>query len=174
MDNAAAPLADLLREKLKDFLDGDITVAFGEPVATVSRSSWDVVSKKLKEDPDLTFDYLRNLTAVDWITHFEMVYNLYSFNHNYQAVIKSKVSKEFPVIASAANVWHAADWHEREVYDLFGIEFIGHPDLRRILLPEDWEGHPLRKDYPIQGPLKERPVRWDDMFEKYRKEMKGV
>jgi len=168
LDNSST-LIDLLRAKISSYLEGEPSILFDNVVISVSRSTLPEVAKILSTDPELAFDYLRNLTAVDYITFFEMVYVLYSFAHDFRLVLKTKVSKEYPVVTTVSNLWNAANWHEREVYDLFGIEFIGHPNLTRILLPDDWEGHPLRKDYPIQGPMKETPVRWDDLAEKYRK-----
>lgn len=101
----------------------------------------------LKESPELKFDYLMSLTAVDWPDRFEVVYHLYSIVHKHYVTLKVRADKESPVVPSVTSVWRAADWQEREVYDMFGIEFEGHPDLRRILLESDWEGFPLRKDY---------------------------
>ena len=101
----------------------------------------------LKENPELKFDYLMSLTAVDWPDRFEVVYHLYSIAHKHYVTLKVRADKKSPVVPSVTSVWRAADWQEREVYDMFGIEFEGHPDLRRILLESDWEGFPLRKDY---------------------------
>jgi NADH-quinone oxidoreductase subunit C len=102
------------------------------------------------------FDMLTDLTAVDYLNQgmperFAVVYNLYSLQANARARVKAFVPEGDPVIDSAASLWKAAPWAEREVYDLFGIRFRGHPDLKRILLPEGYEGHPLRKDYPLTG-----------------------
>ena len=97
---------------------------------------------------------LSNLTAVDWYPsepRFEVVYHLLCHERKTRLRLKCKISGDAPEIASAAPVWSSADWCEREVFDLFGIRFNGHPDLRRILLPDGWEGHPLRKDYPVTG-----------------------
>ena len=104
----------------------------------------------LKENPELNFDYLTSLSAVDLADRFDVVYHLYSISHKHHVTLKVKVEKENPVISSVTSVWKAADWQEREVYDMFGIEFEGHPDLRRILLEPDWKGFPLRKDYTDQ------------------------
>jgi NADH-quinone oxidoreductase subunit C len=98
------------------------------------------------------FDYLVDLTAVDWpkrTERFDLVYILYSFARNERVRVKAFVSEGYRP-ATATRVHSTANWLEREVFDMFGIEFAGHPDLRRILLPEDWQGHPLRKDYPIR------------------------
>ena len=126
----------------------------------------------LKEDPEIRAEYLRNLTAVDWKDHFEVVYHLTNLETLLPLEVSCVVPRDAPVLPSVTDLWRAADWQEREVYDLFGIEFQGHPNLTRILLPEDWEGFPLRKDYPIQGPLKEEPIRWEHLFKKHREEEK--
>ncbi|MCJ7482287.1 MAG: NADH-quinone oxidoreductase subunit C, partial [Thermodesulfovibrionales bacterium] len=110
----------------------------------------------LHDDPLLSFDHLQDLTAVDYIKkkeiRFEVVYNLYSIRYRHKIRIRAQVPENDPKIDSVVPIWAGANWHERECYDMFGILFTGHPDLRRILMPEDWEGFPLRKDYPLKGP----------------------
>lgn len=104
------------------------------------------------------FDYLACITALDngpEAGTLEVVYNLYSIPHNVQLMLKVQVERNsseapLPEVPSVSHIWQSADWHEREAYDLMGIKFTGHPDLRRILLPADWQGHPLRKDYETQ------------------------
>ena len=96
---------------------------------------------------DLGFEYLNCLSGADWVTHLEVVYDLSSLRHPIKAHLRAKVDRGHPVIRTVSDLWRAADWHERECYDMFGVWFEGHPDLRRILLPEDWVGFPLRKDY---------------------------
>jgi NADH-quinone oxidoreductase subunit C len=103
----------------------------------------------LKSAPDLAFDYPGNITAVDWPDRLELVCHLYSMTHKHKLTLKVDLDRENPVIQSLTSVWKGANWQEREIYDLFGIRFEGHPDLRRILLPEEFEGYPLRKDYVI-------------------------
>ena len=93
------------------------------------------------------FEYLNCLSGVDWTTHMEVVYDLSSLQHPNKAHVRVKVDRDNPVLPTVSDLWRAANWHERECYDLFGIRFDGHPDHRRILLPEDWVGYPLRKDY---------------------------
>lgn len=110
----------------------------------------------LKEDADLSFECLMDVTAVDFLgqdgpERFCVVYILYSFKNNGYFRVKAWVPEGDPSIASASELWKSAPWAEREVYDLFGIEFKGHPDLKRIMLPEYYTGHPLRKDYPLRG-----------------------
>jgi NADH-quinone oxidoreductase subunit C len=106
-----------------------------------------------KAEPGLELDFLEDLTAVDWPKKnaIELVYHLFSFRHRHGIVLKVEVDRAAPRIATVESVWKAANWFEREVYDLFGVEFEGHPDLRRLLLPDDWVGHPLRKDYQEAG-----------------------
>ncbi len=117
-------------------------------------------SRYLKEDPDLRYDFLSDLTAVDRLhdhPRFDLVYHLYSLQFKRRIRMKVRV-EEGEVVPSVTSVWSTANWHEREVYDMFGIGFEGHPDLRRILMPEGWEGHPLRKDYPVQA----SPKWWEE------------
>ncbi len=107
----------------------------------------------LRDTPELEFDFLTDVTAVDWPhrpKRFDVVYHLYSMTRNHRLRLKASVG-EGETIPSVTPVWKGANWLERETYDMFGIVFAGHPDLRRILLPEDWQGYPLRKDYPLAG-----------------------
>lgn len=100
------------------------------------------------------FERLSSVTAVDWPEReprFDVVYHLHSIARNERLRVKCRAGGEAPEIDSVTQVWRAADWYEREVFDLFGIRFRNHPDLRRIMMPEDWQGHPLRKDYPVHG-----------------------
>ncbi len=96
---------------------------------------------------DAGFEYLNCLSGVDWTTHLEVVYDLSSLEQPLKAHLRVPVNRDAPMIRTVTDIWPAANWHERECYDLFGVRFDGHPDHRRILLPEDWVGHPLRKDY---------------------------
>jgi NADH-quinone oxidoreductase subunit C len=100
------------------------------------------------------YRFLSDVTAVDWYPsepRFEVVYHLFCHERKERLRMKCRLGGEHPEIASVVSVWSAANWYEREVYDLFGIRFAGHPHLRRILMPEEWQGHPLRKDYPVTG-----------------------
>lgn len=97
------------------------------------------------------FNYLANLTAVDYKDRFELVYHLYSIPDNRKLVVKADVDHDQPVAPSAISIWPTADWQERELFDLMGIRFDGHPNLKRILLPDEFEGHPLRKDFQMKG-----------------------
>jgi NADH-quinone oxidoreductase subunit C len=103
---------------------------------------------------DQGFVRLSSVTGVDRYPaepRFEVVYHLHSIDRNERLRLKCRLPGAGPVIESVTSVWRSANWYERETFDLFGIRFINHPDLRRIMLPEDWEGHPLRKDYPVTG-----------------------
>jgi NADH-quinone oxidoreductase subunit C len=106
----------------------------------------------LRDDPDLKCEVLSDLTAVDWPKEekIQIVYHLYSYTHKHQFVLKVDLPRDMPQIATLEGVWKVANWFEREAFDLFGVIFEGHSDLRRILLPEDWTGFPLRKDYVEQ------------------------
>lgn len=102
----------------------------------------------LRNKRELEMDYLFCLTCVDWKDHFMMVYHLLSKNHRHQLVVKAKLeNRDKAEIETICKIWKTAEFHEREVYDLFGVKFLNHPDLRRVFLDEDWPGHPLRKDY---------------------------
>jgi NADH-quinone oxidoreductase subunit C len=111
------------------------------------------------------FDFCSDVTASDWpqrAQRFDVVYALYSIRDKKRIRIKVRAGENEPV-PSVTSIWPAANWLEREVYDLFGVAFTGHPDLRRMLMPEDWQGHPQRKDYPLEGPgelLMESPLEW--------------
>jgi len=112
----------------------------------------------LRDEPSLKMDHLSDLTAVDYSAYpgdtglrFEVVYNMISTVYRHRIRLKVRLPEDDPRIDSVSSVWNTANWHERETYDLMGVRFDGHPDLRRILLPEDWVGHPLRKEYPLKG-----------------------
>ncbi|GAB4285645.1 MAG: hypothetical protein Kow0067_08760 [Coriobacteriia bacterium] len=120
------------------------SVEFGDGTLTVPADRLLLAAQDMK---DLGFDLLGMLTAVDRGETFELVYRVRSREMSAAIFLKTEVPRDDPRIPSLVPLWPAADWQEREVYDLFGIVFEGHPDLRRILLPDDWEGYPLRKDY---------------------------
>jgi NADH-quinone oxidoreductase subunit C len=107
------------------------------------------VARFLRDDPELAFDCLSNLSGVDYpkAGHIQVVYHLFSYRHRHWIVLKVNAHRDDPVVPSLTGVWSHADWQERETFDLLGVRFPGHPDLRRLLMPEDWPGHPLRKDF---------------------------
>ena len=107
------------------------------------------VAEFAKNDVRLQFDYLMCLSGVDYKGKLGVVYHLHSLLHKHKIVLKVEVPTESPNVPSVESVWKTANWHEREAFDLYGITFAGHPDLRRILLPYDWQGYPLRKDYEV-------------------------
>jgi NADH-quinone oxidoreductase subunit C len=129
----------------------------GEVSVVVSPERCREILKYLRDEPTLKFEYLSDLTAVHWPKRsdlpFDVVYHLYSISNRMRLRVKTRVSDDSEV-DSAVPVWTAADWLEREVYDMFGIRFAGHPDPRRILNPEGFVGHPLRKDFPLGGRVK--------------------
>ena len=121
--------------------------ASGEAILVNSESIFDV-AEYLKSRPELDFDYLNYITAVDYYDYFEVVYQLTSLKHNHSLVLKTRCyDRDNPVVPSVVGLWRGADFQEREIYDLMGISFPGHPNLKRIVLWEGFEGHPLRKDY---------------------------
>jgi len=108
----------------------------------------------LRDDPNCPFNYLSDITCVDWYPsepRFEVVYQLLSISKKERVRLKVKLNGDNPALDSVTSVWPGANYFEREVFDLFGVRFNGHPYLRRLLMPENWEGHPLRKDYPVEG-----------------------
>ena len=108
----------------------------------------------LRDDRELQFNFLSDITCVDWYPNeprFDVAYHLLSIPRHERLRLKVKLGGDDPSLESITSVWPSANFFEREVYDLFGVRFSGHPNLRRIMMPEDWEGHPLRKDYPVEG-----------------------
>lgn len=108
----------------------------------------------LRDDAECPFNYLADLTCVDWNPsepRFEVVYHLLSIPKKERVRVKARLHGSSASIESVTSVWPSANFYEREVFDLFGIRFTGHPNLKRIMMPDDWEGHPLRKDYPVEG-----------------------
>ena len=144
--------APAIRERLVQRF-GEKVVAFEEkaaqPWVVVATDAITDVAAFCKSDPDLAFDNLMCLSAVDFLkeNRMEVVYHLYSYRHFHKSVLKVHVPRDGGRVPSVEQVWGVANWHEREAYDLYGIVFDGHTDLRRILLPDDWVGHPLRKDW---------------------------
>jgi NADH-quinone oxidoreductase subunit C len=119
------------------------------PRVHVDAKDWREFARFIHDDPRLKLDWLQSLSGVDYVADGKMAcaYDLYSFDHKHVFAVKVFCPRESPEIPSVVDLWPAADWQEREAYDMFGITFAGHPDLRRILCADDWEGFPLRKDY---------------------------
>lgn len=149
-------LRSRLQERLKDQLTeipplkGEYGLAFGAP-----RKGALELFTTLRDDPQLAFNMLMDITAVDWLDRreprFDVVYQLVSLTYQHRLCIKIQLPEEAPETDSVVSLWAAANFLEREVWDMFGIKFAGHPDLRRILLYEEFVGFPLRKDYPLRG-----------------------
>lgn len=166
----------LLVDEFGDAITGLVTDKIDPWIEVAPKAIVDVAAF-LHDDERLLFDHLNNLCGVDYLEpdakkakkfehepHVEVVYHLQSYTHKHRCVIKVKLPRwandvegEIPECPSVSSVWEIADWHERECYDLVGIRFTGHPNLRRILCPEDWVGHPLRKDYEM--PLEYHGIR---------------
>ena len=142
-----------LRERFGDAVL-EVKEALGELTVVVDGDRIVDVGAFLRDDPELRYDLLSGLTAVDWLLQereprYQVVYHLLSIPHNERLRLKIGVEEDDPVASSVVGVWPTANWLEREVYDMYGIRFSGHPDLRRILMPDDWPTHPLRKDVPL-------------------------
>lgn len=141
------PPKEVLARLKERFPAVEVVEPAGDAYAVVPRETLLEACRWLKDAPELQFDYLACMGGVDDEKDFWCVYHLYSIPRNHRAVLKVKLDRESPSVPSVCPVWPGADWHEREAYDMYGFAFEGHPDLRRILLPEDWPGYPLRKDY---------------------------
>jgi NADH-quinone oxidoreductase subunit C len=172
----SAEIITLLQQQFGDRIKSAKTDAL-DPFVAVEPTDLYAVCQFLRDDSRLRFELLNCISGVDYLEpdakkapkagfepHGEVVYHLSSFTHRHRIVVKvilprwkDNQSGELPEVPSVVSLWQTADWHEREVYDLSGVRFIGHPDLRRILLSEDWVGHPLRKDYEF--PLEYHGIR---------------
>ncbi len=133
----------------------DVSEFRDQVFVSVNRERIIDICRFLHNDPDIYMDYLVDLCGVDYLDRqyrYEVVYNLYSVKYKHRIILKALIPADNPGIDSVVPIWSGANWHEREACDMYGIVFNGHPDLRRILMPEDWEGYPLRKDYPLKGP----------------------
>jgi len=142
-----------LKEKFPDSIV-DTHSFRGDETATVKKEKIVDICKFLRDDNELLYNFMMDITAVDYYgrePRFEVVYHLYSLKYNRRVRIKVPVPESDCTVDSIISVWIGADWFEREAYDLYGIIFKGHPNLKRILLYEGFEGHPLRKDYPVKG-----------------------
>lgn len=154
----ALPVSEAVRvlhEQAPDALI-DACEAFGVQTLTVASEQLHAVMTTLKTAPDLLYNYLVDLTAVDRLhlddaVRFVVVYQLYSYKFNRRLCVKTLVPNDTMKVASVVSIWPSANWMEREVYDLFGVVFDYHPDLRRLVMPDDFGSYPLRKDYPLHG-----------------------
>jgi NADH:ubiquinone oxidoreductase subunit C len=114
----------------------------------IDAANWSSASQQLRNDDSLQFNFLFCLTCIDWKTHLTMVYHFRSTIHRHELVVKAKLDRTNPEIETVSNIWRTAEFHEREVYELFGVKFLNHPDLRLLILPDGWEGkRPLLKDF---------------------------
>jgi len=142
-----------LEERHKDAVES-IREFRGELTITVRKERIAAVCLFLRDEPDLQFDSLRDVCGADYNRpgdRYEVVYNLYSLQHHFRLRLKVRVDETDLHVPSVSGVWETANWHERETYDMFGIVFDGHPDLRRIYMPEGFQYYPLRKDFPLMG-----------------------
>lgn len=150
-------IAGLLKEKFGDRIveskpEGICPASVVDPTAVVD------VCGFLRSGQGLEFDHLELLGGVDYKDRVEVVYVLTSLKHGHRYALKCRLPRDNPRISSVETIWAAANWHEREAFDMFGIVFAGHSDLRRILCPDDWEGYPLRKDYKMPTRYRDMPV----------------
>jgi NADH-quinone oxidoreductase subunit C len=150
-------IAALLKEKLSSAVlesqpDGLNPWSAIEPAAILDACRF------LRFEESLSMDHLELLGGVDYKDRIEVVYILYSMKHHHRYTLKCRLSRETPIIHTVESIWSVANWHERETFDMFGVVFEGHSDLRRILCPDDWEGYPLRKDYKPPKIYREMPV----------------
>jgi NADH-quinone oxidoreductase subunit C len=141
-------LKDAIFSKYEDFILEESKISLEKEIL-IKPSKLSEFMQLVKEDNDLKFDILLDHTAVDYINEnvFHLVYHLYSSVYNHQVIILVEIPRDKPVISTLCNIWKIAEWQEREVFDLFGILYNNHPDLRRIFLEDDWVGFPLRKNY---------------------------
>jgi NADH-quinone oxidoreductase subunit C len=138
-----------LKIKLSELLPAATYEEGGEWLTlNIEPKDWLALAKQLRNDEQLFFNYLFCVTCVDWKTHLTMVYHLTSTKYRYTIVIKSKLDRNNPEIETVSHIWRTADFHERESYEMFGVKFLNHPDLRLLILPDGWEGkNPMRKDF---------------------------
>ncbi len=145
MDSAA--IISLLSENFGEGIEASPATLAGDPFVTVPAEQLREIIAFLKNDPALAMNQLKLVTGVDRGEWIESVYHLYSYEHFHALTLKVKLDRNDPRVPSIADLFGAAEWHERESFDMVGIRYEGNPNLRRILLPEDWAGHPLRLDY---------------------------
>ncbi|KAF0138971.1 MAG: NADH dehydrogenase subunit C [Stygiobacter sp.] len=159
---------EFIVRKVKEFVgeaNVEVTDAFGDLSITVKKEKLLELARFLKENNELEFVMCKDVTAVDWATRkkrFTTVYHIYSFKLNFTLRIKANLDEEPYQVESVAPIWESANWYERETFDMYGIEFLNHPDLRRMYMPEGFQYYPLRKDFPVMGipgslPLPQKP-----------------
>lgn len=138
-----------LKIKITELLPAATFEEGGEWITVnVEPQNWLSIAQQLRSDDALFFDYLFCLTCIDWKTHLTMVYHLSSTRYRHNMVVKAKLDRNKPEIETVSHIWRTAEFHEREVYEMFGVNFLNHPDLRLLILPDGWEGkNPLRKDF---------------------------
>src|SRR3989304_441839 len=149
-------------QKVKDkFPDAvaEICEVVGDSFAVIKRENIQDVCKFLRDESSLTFDFPTCVSGVDDGTTFWVVYHLYSTKKNHRIVLKVNVGRDNPSVPTVMDIWRGANGHERETFDMYGIKFEGHSDLRRILLPDDWDGWPLRKDYEFPDSYHDIPLK---------------
>ncbi|MBI5154628.1 NADH-quinone oxidoreductase subunit C [Candidatus Poribacteria bacterium] len=155
LDKLRQLLQNKLREKFGEAVR-ELLESHGELTLLVDREVLKAVMFALRDDPDFQFNFLSHVTAIDYLAlgrtpRYDTVYHLYSIPRKHRLRVRCAIPEADPTVDSVVDVWPTANFHERETYDMFGIIFQGHPNLRRILMPDDWEGHPLRKDFPLGG-----------------------
>jgi NADH-quinone oxidoreductase subunit C len=148
---------------------GELDVSGKDPFVIIQAERIVDVCQFARDTEGLEFNYLSNLGAVDAGENLGVVYHLFSLQHKHTLVLKVFVPRQSPHVPTVEGVWPAANWMEREAWDLMGIVFDGHPDLRRLLLPEQWEGHPLQKDYQEKHDYKGIPTTRPDMLERFER-----
>ena len=165
-------LLEVLQKECGELLQ-DAVVELGDLVVTVVPKNLAKLLTSCKKSPALALNLLSDITAVDWMDlrdeRFEVVYQLLSLSRLWRLTVKVPVSEGNPEISSVVSLWTGANFLEREVWDMFGIRFVGHPDLRRILMYDEFVGHPLRKDYPVQGKQPRIPLRAPEVENTARK-----
>ena len=145
----AQEITNALKEKFGDaILEAKLEVM--QPWLSIAPNRMKDIALFLRDDPSMQFDYMMCLSGVDYNDgRLGIVYHLFSMVHRHKIVLKAFCTKDNAHVQSVSSVWGTANWHEREVFDMYGVIIDEHPDLRRILMPNDWEGHPLRKDYKV-------------------------
>ncbi len=165
---AGVEMPPFVQSVLSEFPAAGLQVSYwvGDWTVIVGQERLLEIARFLRDAPTTLFDYCSDVTATDWPARpdrrFDIVYCLYSTTLRQRVRMKTRAGEQ-EAVPSVTGVWAAANWLERETYDMFGVRFAGHPDLRRILMPEDWQGHPERKDYPLEGPgelILESPQEW--------------